>query len=155
MPAAAAKGIDLRFVKTRLAVLSDPVLVEQILRNPVSNAIRYTNAGKVLVGCRAVRDQVRIEVWDTGIGIPANKQSRIFDEFYQAADRGQREGLGLGLAIVRRMVDLLQTRIERRSLPDQGSVFHVKLPRARLIEHRPLPPLKRSINHLPMRCMTK
>jgi signal transduction histidine kinase/CheY-like chemotaxis protein len=136
-PAAVAKGVRLGIAKTSLAVASDPVLVEQILRNLVSNAIRYTNKGKVLVGCRPRSDRVWIEVWDTGIGISEDKQSRIFDEFYQAADRGQREGLGLGLAIVRRMAELLQVRIELRSVPNKGSVFRVELPRAGPADQKP------------------
>jgi signal transduction histidine kinase/CheY-like chemotaxis protein len=128
-PEAAAKGIALRFHPTKLATLSDPVLVEQILRNLVNNAIRYTDRGKVLVGCRMHGEAVCIEVWDTGHGISADKQARIFDEFYQGDERDRRKGLGLGLAIVRRVADLLATKIELRSRPGRGSVFRFKLHR--------------------------
>jgi signal transduction histidine kinase/CheY-like chemotaxis protein len=126
---AAAKSITLRTVHTRLAAHSDPVLVERILRNLVNNAIRYTDRGTVLVGCRARGTTVRIEVWDTGVGIAADKRERIFDEFYQAADRDRREGLGLGLAIVRRVARLLQVELSLQSTLGRGSVFRFALPR--------------------------
>ena len=126
---AAGKGIVLRAVRTRLAARSDPVLIEQVLRNLVNNAIRYTDRGKVLVGCRARAGAVRVEVWDTGIGIPADKRSRIFDEFYQAAERDRREGLGLGLAIVRRITSLLGVGLDLRSTLGRGTVFRFVLPR--------------------------
>ena len=96
---AASKGIELRVRPSRLGARSDPVLVEQVLRNLVNNAIRYTDRGKVLVGCRLRGAVVSVEVWYPGIGIPEEKKERIFDEFYQAAERDRREGLGLGLAI--------------------------------------------------------
>ena len=131
-PDAAAKGIDLHVHRTRLATRSDPMLVEQILRNLASNAIRYTDRGKVLLGCRARGPTVRIEVWDTGIGIASDKRSRIFDEFYQADERDRRKGLGLGLAIVRRVATLLCIRIELQSTLGRGSVFRFELPRSRL-----------------------
>lgn len=126
---ALAKGIALRAAPTRLTALSDPVLVEQVLRNLVNNAIRYTDRGTVLIGCRPRGDLVRVAVWDTGIGIPAEKRSRIFDEFYQAAERDRREGLGLGLAIVRRVTNLLGVHLSFESTPGRGSVFRFDLPR--------------------------
>ena len=126
---AAAKGLALRYVPTRQAACSDPVLVERILRNLVTNAIRYTDRGKVLVGCRACGGVMRVEVWDTGIGIAPDKRERIFDEFYQAAERDRREGLGLGLAIVRRVARLLQIELSLDSTPGRGSVFRFTLPR--------------------------
>jgi len=131
-PEAAAKGLTLRTVTTNLAVRSDPVLVEQVLRNLVNNAIRYTDRGKVLIGCRARGVTVRVEVWDTGIGIAEDKRERIFDEFYQAAERDRRKGLGLGLAIVRRVTRLLQAKLELCSRPGRGTVFMLELPRAEL-----------------------
>jgi len=131
-PEAAAKGLMLRTVTTNLAVRSDPVLVEQVLRNLVNNAIRYTDRGKVLIGCRARGATVRVEVWDTGIGIAEDKRERIFDEFYQAAERDRRKGLGLGLAIVRRVTRLLQAKLELCSIPGRGTVFMLELPRAAL-----------------------
>jgi signal transduction histidine kinase/CheY-like chemotaxis protein len=126
---AAAKTIALRTVRTRLAAHSDPVLVERILRNLVNNAIRYTDRGKVLVGCRARGETVQVEVWDTGVGIAPDKRERIFDEFYQAAERDRREGLGLGLAIVRRVARLLQVELSLQSTLGRGSVFRFMLPR--------------------------
>ncbi|MGH8664025.1 MAG: ATP-binding response regulator [Burkholderiales bacterium] len=126
---AAAKAITLRTVRTGLAAHSDPVLVERILRNLVNNAIRYTDRGKVLVGCRARGATVRVEVWDTGVGIAPDKRERIFEEFYQAAERDRREGLGLGLAIVRRMARLLQVELSLQSTLGRGSVFRFALPR--------------------------
>ena len=127
---ALAKGIVLRAARTRLAACSDPVLVEQVLRNLVNNAIRYTDRGKVLIGCRPHGGSVRVAVWDTGIGIPAEKRSRIFDEFYQAAERDQREGLGLGLAIVRRVTNLLGVPLSFESTLGRGSMFRFDLPRS-------------------------
>ena len=132
VPEAAAKGLELRVHATGLATRSDPVLVEQILRNLVSNAIRYTDRGKVLIGCRAHGPAVRVEVWDTGIGIAEDKRTRIFDEFYQADERDRRKGLGLGLAIVRRVASLLSIRIELESAVGRGSVFRFRLPRCAL-----------------------
>ena len=132
VPEAAAKGLELRVHATRLATRSDPVLVEQILRNLVSNAIRYTDRGRVLIGCRAHGPAVRVEVWDTGIGIAEDKGTRIFDEFYQADERDRRKGLGLGLAIVRRVANLLSIRIELESTVGRGSVFRFRLPRCAL-----------------------
>jgi signal transduction histidine kinase/ActR/RegA family two-component response regulator len=131
-PEAAAKGIELRTHSTKLAARSDPVLVEQILRNLVTNAIRYTDRGKVLIGCRAHARAVRIEIWDTGIGIPEDKRSRIFDEFYQADERDRRKGLGLGLAIVRRVANLLSINVTVQSTLGRGSVFRFDLPRCEL-----------------------
>lgn len=126
---AAAKAITLRTMRTGLAAHSDPVLVERILRNLVNNAIRYTDRGKVLVGCRACGATVRVEVWDTGVGIAPDKRERIFEEFYQAAERDRREGLGLGLAIVRRVARLLQVELSLQSTLGRGSVFRFALPR--------------------------
>jgi CheY-like chemotaxis protein len=91
--------------------------------------VRYTDRGKVLVGCRRCAGRVRVEVWDTGAGIPEDKRTRIFDEFYQAAERDRREGLGLGLAIVRRIVRLLGVELTLASAQGRGSVFRFVLPR--------------------------
>jgi CheY-like chemotaxis protein/anti-sigma regulatory factor (Ser/Thr protein kinase) len=106
------------------------VLVERILRNLVSNAIRYTKTGGVLVGTRRRGRDVSLEVWDTGIGIPADQQARVFEEFYQLAnpERNSKKGLGLGLSIVKRLVNLLGAQVDLRSVPGRGSVFKVRLP---------------------------
>jgi two-component system, sensor histidine kinase len=109
---------------TRLATRSDVQLLGRILRNLVSNAIKYTDRGRVLIGCRRRGDRVGIEVWDTGCGIPADQQRQIFWEFVQVRERGRsRSGLGLGLAIVDRLAKLLGHGIEIRSWPERGSVF--------------------------------
>src|SRR5262249_25953070 len=104
-----------------------------IVRNLVANAIRYTERGGVLIGARPHGDEVAIDVVDTGVGIPASLQTRIFEEFFQVrATRTSRAhaGLGLGLAIVRRLAALLEHRIEVASRVDRGSRFRVLAPRA-------------------------
>jgi len=128
LPHADHKGLALRIFDTRLAVRSDPALLERIVRNLVANAIRYTERGGVLVGARRVGGSVAIEVVDTGIGIPEALQSRIFEEFYQVRDRHTSRahaGLGLGLAIVRRLGTLLEHRVDVASRVGRGSRFRV------------------------------
>lgn len=131
-PTARAKGIALHVVPCRANLRSDPVLLGRILFNFVSNAVRYTQKGKVLVGCRRRGDNLRIEVWDTGCGIPEDQQSLIFEEFHRVADpeHGSEKGIGLGLAIVDRLAKLLGHVIEVRSTPGRGSMFAVTVPRA-------------------------
>ena len=124
------KGLALRVVPTRAVVRSDQALLERILRNLLSNAIKYTERGKILIGCRRHGDRVRIEVWDTGRGIPAEHLEHIFEEFYQlgnpARERGK--GQGLGLAIVERTARLLGHPLSVRSTPGRGTVFALELP---------------------------
>jgi CheY-like chemotaxis protein len=100
------------------------------LRNLVSNAIRYTHKGGILIGCRRRNSNVLIQVWDTGAGIPANEKEHIFSEFYQLhnPERDRNKGLGLGLAIVARLADLLNHKIHIHSLVNKGSVFSVEVP---------------------------
>src|SRR6185436_154047 len=119
-------------VESSLTVRSDPRLLEQTLRNLLANAVKYTESGKVLLGCRRRGDMLRIEVWDTGIGIPTEQLSAIFEEFHQLdnAARERSRGLGLGLSIVQRICDLLGHKIEVRSWPGAGSVFSIEVPRA-------------------------
>lgn len=126
---AAARGLSLRVRRTQAHAWSDPVLVERILRNLVSNALRYTRRGGVLVACRARGGLLALEVWDTGIGISLHEQQRVFDEFYQAAapGEGHAKGIGLGLAIVKRLGSLIGAPISLRSEPGRGSVFRVTL----------------------------
>ena len=130
---AAAKGLVLRAVRCNVLVETDPVLLERILRNLLSNAVRYTDRGRILFGCRHRDGAIRIEVWDTGRGIEPAAQSMIFDEFYQIgnAERDRAKGLGLGLAIVRRLGATLGLDITLDSAPGRGSVFRVGVPRAR------------------------
>jgi signal transduction histidine kinase/DNA-binding response OmpR family regulator len=126
--AAQRKGFRLRVVENGAWVESDPILLERILLNLVSNAVRYTVRGGVLVGCRRRGgNTLRIDVCDTGPGIPEDQRRSIFGEFYQLArsDAGRREGLGLGLAIVDRLCRLLAHRVEVDSHPGRGSRFSV------------------------------
>ncbi len=123
-----AKGISLRIAPTRVAVRSDTALLERIMRNLIANAIRHTERGGVLIGTRVHGAEVAIDVIDTGVGIAIEHRERIFDEFYQVRDaRTSRSnaGMGLGLAIVRRLAQLLGHRIEVASTPGRGSRFRV------------------------------
>ena len=131
-PQADAKGLTLRVAASRVAVRSDPALLERIVRNLVANAVRYTESGGVLIGTRLRGLEVAIDVIDTGIGIPGEHQSRIFEEFYQVREprsSGAPAGMGLGLAIVRRVAALLGHRIEVVSHVGRGSRFRVLAPR--------------------------
>jgi signal transduction histidine kinase/CheY-like chemotaxis protein len=124
------KGLRLRFHPTGLAVKTDPTLFERVVANLVSNAIRYTHEGGVLVGARRKGNEVEVQIWDTGIGIPLEQRSKIFEEFYQVANpaRDPRRGLGLGLAIVRRLTALLDMPIDFRSIAGRGTCFRLRLP---------------------------
>ncbi len=130
-PLASQKNLSLVVMRNSLFVRSDPVLLERIMRNLVANAVRYTEQGRVILGARRNADEVRIEVWDSGRGIPQDKHREIFQEFRQLDNpqRDRRKGLGLGLAIVERLVKLLDHRLELRSQPGKGSVFAVSMPR--------------------------
>ncbi len=130
--AADLQGLRLRVVATRAAVRSDPTLLERILRNLVSNALRYTNAGGVVLGCRRRGSAIRVEVHDTGRGIPADQIGNVFQEFFQLhnPERDRAKGLGLGLAIVDRLARLLGHEVGVASVPGRGSSFTVTLPRA-------------------------
>ena len=131
-PEAAEKGLRLRAMRTRAWVHSDPVLLERILRNLISNAIRYTVRGGVLVGVRRRGTALTLEVWDSGVGIPESERGRIFEEFYQLGNHGRssRKGLGLGLAIIQRLCTLLGYRVRVDSRPGHGSVFRFEVPAA-------------------------
>lgn len=130
-PQAAAKGVALRVVDSSAWTRSDPVLLENILRNLIANAVRYTPKGRILIGCRRRGDALSIEVWDTGKGIAEEQHAAIFEEFRQlgAPERDHMRGLGLGLAIVDRLCRLLGHRVSLRSAPGRGSVFAVAVPR--------------------------
>lgn len=125
---AVGKGLDFRAVNTDMEVQSDPLLLERILRNLISNAIRYTERGRVLVGCRRRGDRVSIEVWDTGIGIPKDQFGEIFREFHRSRSKNHKavDGFGIGLAVVDRLTNLLGHRIEVSSVPGKGSVFRIQ-----------------------------
>jgi len=127
---AQSKGISLRLVPTTLTLNTDPLLLERIIRNFLSNAVRYTKEGRILLGCRRSEDDFRIEVWDTGPGIPTEGIENIFTEFSQLHDpeRDRSEGIGLGLAIVKRLANLLDLKIECSSKVGHGSRFAVVIP---------------------------
>ena len=133
-PQADAKGIVYRSIDTEVMVMSDPALVALVLRNLVSNAIRYTKRGGVLVACRRRGGQAVLEVWDTGIGIDPSQQEAVFREFHQLgnAERDRRKGLGLGLAIAQGLARTLQQELTLSSRPGRGSVFRLGLPIAPL-----------------------
>jgi signal transduction histidine kinase/ActR/RegA family two-component response regulator len=124
------RGLALRVVDCSIAVHSDPHLLRRILQNLLSNALRYTRKGRILLGCRRRGGDLRIEVWDTGVGIAAEDQKRIFEEFHRLAP-GSEKGLGLGLAIVDRVSRLLGHAVDVRSRPGRGSCFAVTVPLAR------------------------
>ena len=130
---AQAQGLVLRAAPCAALVHSDPHLLEQMLRNLLSNALKYTPRGRVLLGCRRRGDKIAVEIWDTGIGVPASELQAIFGEYHQLNNdaRERSQGLGLGLSIVQRLADLLHHRIEVRSQVGRGSVFSIELPRAR------------------------
>ena len=131
-PVAEATGNVVRVRPSRLIVVSDRAMLQRILDNFVSNALRYTRGGRVLVGARRRGDAVRIEVYDTGPGIPAESLEDIFLEFHQLGnpERDRQKGLGLGLAIVRRLADLLGQAVDVRSEVGRGSRFSVTVPLA-------------------------
>ncbi|MGE5548003.1 MAG: ATP-binding protein [Solirubrobacterales bacterium] len=132
-PRFATKDLDLRVVPTSAWSRTDPALLARILRNLTENALRYTETGKVVIGCRHHGSNLLIQVWDTGIGIPSTRLHHIWEEFFQVGNpqRDRRLGLGLGLAIVRRLAHLLGHTVTVHSTVGRGSVFSVEVPRAR------------------------
>jgi len=127
---AQAAGLALRVVPCALSVRSDRRLLEQMIRNLISNALKYTQRGRVLVGCRRRQGKLHIEIWDTGIGIPESELHAIFEEYHQVdnAARQRSQGLGLGLSIVKSLGELLGHPIRVRSLQGKGSVFSIEVP---------------------------
>jgi signal transduction histidine kinase len=131
------KNLALHIVPSNAWLRSDAVMLERIVSNFVQNAIRYTASGRVLVGCRRRGNRLRIEVWDTGPGIPPDQQQNIFSEFYrlERSERDHSGGLGLGLAIVDRLCRLLDHPIEVKSAPGKGSCFTVAVPMVAPADH--------------------
>jgi PAS domain S-box-containing protein len=128
---AEAKGVDLRFVPNGLHTLADPALLERALRNLIDNALRFTSEGAVLIGIRPRGARVRIDIVDTGIGIPEDRRADVFEEFVQVGNPGRDlgQGLGLGLSIVSRLAALMGVEIECDSKLGRGSRFSLWLPR--------------------------
>jgi PAS domain S-box-containing protein len=122
------RGLKLRVVRSGLLVYSDKRMLEGMIRNLLSNSVRYTDQGKILLGCRRAGDKIRIEMWDSGIGISGDQLPRIFDEYYQGAEAAERGGSGLGLAIVRRLGEVLDHGIDVRSAPGRGTCVSIKVP---------------------------
>jgi Na+/proline symporter/signal transduction histidine kinase len=129
---ARAKGLRLVFVPTTLVIRTDRRLMRRLLQNLISNALKYTLSGRVLVGCRRLPGAARIEVWDTGLGIPPEHERAVFAEF-KRLEQGARiaRGLGLGLSIVERLGRVLEHPVSLRSRPSKGSVFFVTAPLGR------------------------
>ena len=125
-----SKDLFYRSRETTLAALADPTLVDLVLRNLISNALRYTRTGGVLVACRKRGMSVAVQVWDTGLGIAPEEQQAIFKEFHQLGnpERDRQKGLGLGLAIVKRLCEAMQAPLHLRSVPGRGSMFELALP---------------------------
>lgn len=139
------QGVELRMRCGRFQAYTDPLLIERILRNLLSNALNYTSEGKVLLGCRQHGDRLRFLVADTGIGIPPEEQERIFDEFHQLhnPERNRKKGLGLGLAIVRRLANMLDAELQMHSEPGKGSMFCIEVARShRRTRPEAPPPIK-------------
>ena len=128
-PEASEKGLRLSVRPCTAYLHGDPVLLERILRNLLSNALRYTERGGVLLGCRRRGERIVFEVWDSGTGIPGDQQRRVFEEFYQIGnpERSNKRGLGLGLSIVKRLSDLLGYKIELASRSGRGTVFRFSI----------------------------
>ena len=152
MPEVKRKDIALHLLPCSLSVHTDPILFERVLRNLLSNAVRYTDKGRVMIGCRR-GDRLSVEIWDTGCGIPADQEGLIFQEFYQIGnpERDRTRGLGLGLAIVERLTRILDISMRLESRVGRGSVFKLSValaatgqavielaPDSTLVAHRPL-----------------
>lgn len=131
-PEAKAKSVSIRLFDCDARVYSDETMLGRILRNAVSNAVRYTDSGGVLIGWRRRGSSIRIEIHDTGPGIPEHELARVYDEFYRLSGSQQKQqGLGLGLSIIKRLADILQHPCQLSSELGRGTVFTVSVPEAR------------------------
>jgi PAS domain S-box-containing protein len=124
-------GLRLCIVRSELIIRSDRRMLAEMIRNLLSNAVRYTDRGRILLGCRRAGDNVRIEIWDSGVGITDDQLPHIFREYYQGTGGAERGGFGLGLAIVKRLGEVLNHRIEVRSIPGKGTGVFIEVPRGR------------------------
>lgn len=124
------KGLQLNLSCNNSYVRTDPVLLERVLRNLLSNAIRYTENGQIDITCRGNQHFVTVFISDSGIGIPEDQRENVFKEFYQIGnpERDRKKGLGLGLAIVDRLIKLLQLKLTLESAPGEGTVFSLEIP---------------------------
>jgi signal transduction histidine kinase/CheY-like chemotaxis protein len=122
------KGLEWRLVQSEIWIKSDRRILDEMIRNLLSNAVRYTDHGRILVGCRRAGDKARIEVWDSGVGIMGGQIPRIFEEHYQVPGSAQLGGFGLGLAIVQRLAKILDHQVDVRSTPGKGSGFSIEVP---------------------------
>jgi PAS domain S-box-containing protein len=136
------RGLKLRIVRSELIVRSDRRMLAEAIRNLLSNAIRYTDRGQILLGCRRAGNNVRIEVWDSGVGITEDQLPHIFDEYYQGTGGAERGGIGLGLAIVKRLGEILNHRIQVRSIAGKGTRFSIEVPRVQSGAELPEAPLQ-------------
>jgi len=145
---AEAKELRFRAMPCRLWVRSDQALLERMLRNLIENAISHTAEGGIVVGCRRRGERLRLEVWDTGLGIPSHLHREIFHEFYQLGnpERDRAKGLGLGLAIVDGLARLLDHPVALASRPGKGSVFSVEVPLGAPVEKMAEPALSHWLN---------
>jgi PAS domain S-box-containing protein len=125
------RGLRLCVVRSELIIRSDRRMLAEMIRNLLSNAVRYTDKGRILLGCRRAGDNVRIEVWDSGVGITEDQLPHIFIEYYQGTGGSERGGFGLGLAIVKRLGVILDHRVEVSSIPGRGTRFFIEVPRGR------------------------
>ena len=137
-PLAREKGLDLKFMPCSQTVRSDRRLLRRLLQNLISNAIKYTPAGRVLVGCRRRGERLHVEVYDTGIGIPHAKRRAVFREFHRL-DQGARvaRGVGLGLSIVERIARVLDCEVALKSNIGRGSRFSIEVARAKTFAGAP------------------
>ena len=125
---ASLKGLSLHLRPTHIVAYTDQTILQRILGNLVANAIRYTDQGGILIGCRRHNGKHWVEVWDSGVGFPSNMANHIFEEFTQLGDNARNVGSGLGLAIVSKSSKLLGLEMRVNSLPGQGSMFAIEIP---------------------------
>ena len=154
-PLAQERGLKLQFMPCSLAVESDRRLLRRLLQNLISNAIKYTPRGRVLVGCRRRRRRLRIDVYDTGLGIPASKKRAIFQEFHRL-DQGAKvaRGLGLGLSIVERIARVLDCKIGVVSTVGRGSHFSVEAPLSAAVPVRQHQRMAREVDRIQLSGIT-
>jgi signal transduction histidine kinase/CheY-like chemotaxis protein len=126
------KGLQWCLVRSGIMIRSDRRMLEEMLRNLLSNAVRYTDGGRVLLGCRRSGNNARIEVWDSGVGIPHDELPYVFEEYYRGDEGVRRGGFGLGLAIVKRLGSLLGHPVDVQSAPGKGTCFSIEVPQARI-----------------------